>query len=108
MQATPGCGFNNNRIDCYTKDGHCGTFTSTYPFTICCWRTNTEKGTTSSCAAPGCALGACRPLTATAVWPEVPSACLASPTSTPRRCTGSPWVAHDAPSALGHCASWLL
>ncbi|KAL4448511.1 hypothetical protein ABPG75_005730 [Micractinium tetrahymenae] len=50
-----GCGFRPGPTICNTKGGHCGTFITTYPFTLCCWRTYLPDGvrTTSTCAAPG-------------------------------------------------------
>lgn len=53
-----GCGFKSRTTICNTKDGHCGTFITSYPFKLCCYRTYVDGGTstTSTCAVPGCAL----------------------------------------------------
>ncbi|KAL4438166.1 hypothetical protein ABPG77_010527 [Micractinium sp. CCAP 211/92] len=49
-----GCGFQAHKTACFTKDGHCGTFITTYPFTLCCYRISLGGGsTTSTCAKPG-------------------------------------------------------
>ncbi|KAL4448500.1 hypothetical protein ABPG75_005719 [Micractinium tetrahymenae] len=34
-----GCGFNNNPTACFTKNGHCGTYTINDPTASCCWLT---------------------------------------------------------------------
>ncbi|KAL4438165.1 hypothetical protein ABPG77_010526 [Micractinium sp. CCAP 211/92] len=52
-----GCGFKSRTTICNTMDGHCGTFITSYPFKLCCYRTYVDGGTstTSTCAVPGVA-----------------------------------------------------